>query len=384
MTLAAADRPAEKSVCFIIDNHSAERGQNLAASLGLPTVNIGHADGRPRSPQADMVIDCDLHRPENILALKRLFAAGFGQGLRVFVVDRGRKNRPACVQAEALGATRIVAREQALKDLLQAQIVPRLGLPGASKAARLAQSPAGASIAAASEALASLFDGVLSDQPIVMESLTAASENILAGINDAGTSNWLSTVRDHHQGTFQHCLLVAGVAGSYVRHVRLGKVPAVSLMNAAMLHDIGKAMVPLSILDKPEALNPAELAVMRGHPAAGYDFLLTQKDLSRVILDAVRHHHEYLDGSGYPDGIAGAEIAPLTRVLTVCDIFAALIELRPYKRTRTPAEAVAILAELVRAGKLDGDVVRNLAQAFDIWVPEDELLVIEKRPYLRA
>lgn len=204
MTLAAADRPAEKSVCFIIDSHSAERGQKLAASLGLPTVNIGHADGRPRSPQADMVIDCDLHRPENILALKRLFAAGFGQGLRVFVVERGRKNRPACVQAEALGATRIVAREQALKDLLQAQIVPRLGLPGASKAARLAQSPAGASIAAASEALASLFDGVLSDQPIAMESLTAASENILAGINDAGTSNWLSTVRDHHQGTFQH------------------------------------------------------------------------------------------------------------------------------------------------------------------------------------
>jgi HD-GYP domain-containing protein (c-di-GMP phosphodiesterase class II) len=71
-------------------------------------------------------------------------------------------------------------------------------------------------------------------------------------------------------------------------------------------------------------------------------------------------------------------------VLTVCDIFAALTEHRPYKPTQTPAEALAILACMVREGKLDGSIVRNLGQAFDIYIPTSDLAVAAKRPYLRA
>ena len=76
---------------------------------------------------------------------------------------------------------------------------------------------------------------------------------------------------------------------------------------------------------------------MRRHPVIGYDLL---KDIARHlgldILDGVRHHHEYLDGSGYPDGLTAPEISDLVRLLTIADIFAALIEVRPYRPAMSP------------------------------------------------
>src|SRR5450759_928337 len=100
---------------------------------------------------------------------------------------------------------------------------------------------------------------------------------------------------------------------------------------AATLHDIGKARIPLSILDKPGRLDPGEEDIMRRHPVIGYDLLKDISGISPEILDGVRHHHEYLDGSGYPDALMAPEISDPLRLLTISDIFAALIESRPYR-----------------------------------------------------
>lgn len=91
--------------------------------------------------------------------------------------------------------------------------------------------------------------------------------------------------------------------------------------------------------------------------------------MSPLVLDAVRHHHEALDGSGYPDQLRGAEIGPLTRILTVCDIFAALIETRPYKQTRTPQEAISMLVDMSISSKVDYAAVRTLGGSFGIPLP---------------
>ena len=355
----------------------------LAASLGLRANCLSRIDPSSLAETSDLIIDLNLHDLATVETLRRLLGRMPAMGLLVFLIN-DKRDRVGRVQAEALGATRVLERACAERELLRAQAVPRLDLPGPTTAARLAQTAEGRSIAAAGQELAKLFDGVLSDQPIDMDSLTSSSQQILSGIQDCGARPWLATVRAHHEGTFQHCLLVSGVAASYAQHVGMGQVPAIALLNAAMLHDIGKALVPLSILDKPAGLTPAEIAVIRRHPAAGYDYLTQHQDLPKLVLDAVRHHHEMLDGSGYPDGISGSAIQPLTRILTVCDIFAALTERRPYKRTQTPSEAVAVLADMARQGKLEASIVRNLAQAFDIWVPLQDLAPAEKRPYLRA
>jgi len=88
-----------------------------------------------------------------------------------------------------------------------------------------------------------------------------------------------------------------------------------------MFHDVGKAKIPLAILDKPGRLDDRERAVIETHPTAGYDALKATGGISSEILDAVRHHHEYLDGSGYPDALCAADICDIVRILTISDIF---------------------------------------------------------------
>jgi HD-GYP domain-containing protein (c-di-GMP phosphodiesterase class II) len=139
---------------------------------------------------------------------------------------------------------------------------------------------------------------------------------------------------------------------------RLGVLPTRlrRLRRAATLHDIGKARIPLAILDKPGRLDPEEEEIIKRHPAIGYDLLKGVRDVSAEILDGVRHHHEYLDGSGYPDGLSGSQISDLVRLLTISDIFAALVEARPYKPPMPRQDAYQILCGM--EGKLEGALVR--------------------------
>jgi HD-GYP domain-containing protein (c-di-GMP phosphodiesterase class II) len=125
-----------------------------------------------------------------------------------------------------------------------------------------------------------------------------------------------------------------------------------------MFHDIGKAKIPLAVLDKPGRLDADERAVIETHPVIGYEVLKSQKGVSSEILDAVRHHHEYLDGSGYPDKLGASEIGDLVRMLTISDIFAALIEYRSYKPTMPRETAYEILSDMGAKGKLEAPLVK--------------------------
>jgi HD-GYP domain-containing protein (c-di-GMP phosphodiesterase class II) len=127
---------------------------------------------------------------------------------------------------------------------------------------------------------------------------------------------------------------------------------------AATLHDIGKARIPLAILDKPGRLDPGEEDIMRQHPVIGYDLLKDIPGISSETLDAVKHHHEYLDGSGYPDALTAPQISDLVRLLTISDIFAALIESRQYRAAMPREDAYKILCDM------DGRLETSLVKAF--------------------
>src|SRR3954452_1245187 len=123
-----------------------------------------------------------------------------------------------------------------------------------------------------------------------------------------------------------------------------------------MLHDIGKARIPLSILEKPDRLDQDEMALMRKHPEYGLEALGANCALPPEMLDMVVHHHELLDGSGYPHGLMGNEISDLVRIMTISDIFGALIERRSYKPPLSGEAAYQILTDM--GSKLDVDLVR--------------------------
>jgi putative nucleotidyltransferase with HDIG domain len=202
-----------------------------------------------------------------------------------------------------------------------------------------------------------VFASVFSGGPIEMKSVEAAGAVLVGSIEADGLAQWIDAVRTHHSQTYQHCLLVTGVAVEFGRHLGFSSADRQRLALAGLLHDVGKAAIPLAILEKPAPLDQDELSVMRQHPALGFKSLRGTRGLDPGILDIVVSHHELLDGSGYPRGLAGAELSDLVRMITIADIYGALIENRAYKAPMTPQAAYEVLENM--GGKLDADLLRE-------------------------
>jgi cyclic di-GMP phosphodiesterase len=137
-----------------------------------------------------------------------------------------------------------------------------------------------------------------------------------------------------------------GMTGEDLKELRLG----------CLLHDIGKVAVPDSILLKAGRLNPQEIEIMRQHPVTGEKICAPLKSL-RSVLPIIRHHHERMDGTGYPDGLFGEEIPLKARILQVADVYDALISDRPYREALSTREALKILHEEAMYGWLDASLV---------------------------
>ena len=191
-----------------------------------------------------------------------------------------------------------------------------------------------------------MFSAIKRGNAINLADAENVTSQIIANIAQDGLSAWLDNVRRYHEGTFQHCLLVTGVAIGFALETKFAEPDIKRLGIAATLHDVGKAQIPLSILDKPGRLDPAEDEIMKRHPVLGYELLKDIPGISLEVLDGVRHHHEYLDGSGYPDGLPAGQITDLVRLLTISDIFAALIESRPYRPPMSRRDAYKILCDM--------------------------------------
>ena len=125
---------------------------------------------------------------------------------------------------------------------------------------------------------------------------------------------------------------------------------------ACLLHDVGKVAVPDEILLKPGALNARETEIVRQHPVIGENICAPLKSL-RNILPVIRHHHERMDGSGYPDGLRGHEIPLMARILQIADIYDALITDRPYRDALSSEEALETLSREAGYGWLDASLV---------------------------
>jgi putative two-component system response regulator len=127
-------------------------------------------------------------------------------------------------------------------------------------------------------------------------------------------------------------------------HNGLSSAELDAVYRGAMIHDIGKIGVPDAVLLKPDKLDAGEWAQMKLHPLIGEQIARPLRSAA-TLLPIIRHHHEQIDGQGYPDGLRGDEISLPARIVAICDAFDAIISDRPYRRGRTQAEALAILDE---------------------------------------
>lgn len=158
-----------------------------------------------------------------------------------------------------------------------------------------------------------------------------------------------------------------GLSETDLNHLRIG----------AMLHDIGKIGLRDWLLRKPESLTEAEYEdEVRRHPVIGATILEPLR-YPHDIMSMVRHHHERLDGSGYPDGLSGNQIPLLTRIISVADIYDALRYDRPYRKGAAPEQVLAYLLSLANDGKLDIAVVDALTRLDnDILAPMNQAMLL--------
>jgi putative two-component system response regulator len=155
-----------------------------------------------------------------------------------------------------------------------------------------------------------------------------------------------------------HCERLALNAAELGRHLSLDEDSIVALRRGGFLHDLGKIAVPDEILKKGSDLTPEEWIIMKQHPVTGENICKPLKSL-KLVLPIIRHHHEHMDGSGYPDGLRAGEIPLLPRILQVIDVYDALRTARPYKPALGHDQSVQTMLEKARQGLLDADLVNE-------------------------
>jgi putative two-component system response regulator len=212
-------------------------------------------------------------------------------------------------------------------------------------------------------------DDFITKPPNKMELIARTKSLIkLKKLNDNLTSieyvlfSLARTVEAKDEYTQGHVERVSKLAITLGKKMELSDREMEALRYGGILHDIGKIAVPGDILNKPGPLSPEEWEVMKNHPVAGYNICLPLKKNLGYALEVIRHHHEKLDGSGYPDGLKNEEISATARIMAVVDIYDALVTDRPYREGMPLEKAVEILKQEANSGKLDKVVVGHLIE----------------------
>jgi len=166
--------------------------------------------------------------------------------------------------------------------------------------------------------------------------------------------------------TYMHSVAVCALMTALASELGLAPEQIRSAGLAGLLHDIGKMAVPAAILNKPGSLSDAEFSSVRAHAAAGHRMLLEVDDVDPAVLDVCLHHHEKLDGSGYPAGLQGAQISLYARMGAICDVYDAITSNRPYKQGWCPADSLRRMAAW-RGGHLDAQLFAAFVKCLGIY-----------------
>ena len=356
MTASVSPSPVRRRLLLASDrsDHSLELA-GILSKVGEVEI-IGTAD-IPDTPGeiSGIIVDINLRSAEAVQRVRnRLRAAAYETVPRLFVLADALHH--GSMQAWALGATDTIARPFESRGVLQRI---RAAFPDPHDEDLTASGKAlNRGVEAAHAVMVRIFEGLPTGVPLTFNDVMQAESAILKAIRRSSLREWLAAVGRHHNNSYRHCLFVTGFAVAFAQHLGMRDEDQRRLTRAALVHDVGKAFTPVAILDKPGKLTDAEMTEMRKHPRLGFEALAGQGSFPRETLDVVLHHHEYLDGTGYPDGLKGDEISDIVRLMTIVDIHAALVERRAYRLPFTHAKAFEMMEQM--GDKLD----QQLLQAF--------------------
>jgi len=281
-------------------------------------------------------------------------------GVEACVIDTARgldvlPERPQPAEPEPVAAPPVLAPAEAPAILTQAT-----SMAGEMKRAV-------ATMSRSKQAVKALFSEVrLGNAVDATECLPLVDEIAGSVWRNPGALVSLARLKTHDDYTYMHSVAVCALMVSLARQLGLDEAKTRDAGLAGLLHDLGKAMMPSEVLNKPGKLTDAEFTIMKSHPTRGHELLLEGGTATEGALDVCLHHHEKMDGSGYPHGLRGDQISLLAKMGAVCDVYDAITSDRPYKNGWDPAESIRKMAEW-RGGHFDDVVFQAFVKSVGIY-----------------
>ena len=225
------------------------------------------------------------------------------------------------------------------------------------------------------QAVMSMFREARLGKAVDAESCLPLVEEISASVlRNPGAMVSLARLKTQDEYTYMHSVAVCALMVALGRDSGLDEDECRAAGLAGLMHDLGKALMPLEVLNKPGKLTDDEFAVMRSHPERGHELLLEGRGASPEVLDVCLHHHERMDGTGYPHKLPGESITRIARMGAICDVYDAITSNRPYKRGWDPAESIARMASW--KGHFDPDLFKRFVKSLGIY-PVGSLVRLE-------
>ena len=200
------------------------------------------------------------------------------------------------------------------------------------------------------------------------------AEACLPLVNEITSSVWrnpgalisLARLKTHDDYSYMHSVAVCALMVALSRQLGQSEAQARDAGMAGLLHDMGKAMMPLEVLNKPGKLTVAEFELIKSHPARGHELLLGGA-APPMALDVCLHHHERPDGKGYPFGLAEGVLSLDAKMGAVCDVYDAITSNRPYKAGWDPADSISRMSEWSKAGQFDPKVFLAFLKSLGVY-----------------
>lgn len=200
---------------------------------------------------------------------------------------------------------------------------------------------------------------------------TSGARQLVEEISDSVARNpgaliSLARLKTADDYTYMHSVAVCAMMVSLAKQLGLDEEQTRLAGLAGLMHDLGKALMPMDVLNKPGKLSEAEFNIIKTHPVEGHRMLLTGSDVDPLVLDVCLYHHEKTDGSGYPKGLKDEEISLFAKMGAVCDVYDAITSNRPYKLGWDPAESLRKMAEWAQ-GHFDAKVFQAFVKSLGIY-----------------
>ncbi|WP_333804333.1 HD-GYP domain-containing protein [Sulfurospirillum sp.] len=208
-----------------------------------------------------------------------------------------------------------------------------------------------------------LFDAWIrhkEDKYIPIEAIDIVVEELVSVMNqERVTLSKFNDFLDEHDSLAAHFVKVAFFASVIGSQIGIDMSDQKKLVLSAILHDVGKCELDESLLKKPDFLNEDEVQKVQTHSEASVNLVKRSGIKDRIILNAIKEHHERLDGSGYPHGMNGSRISPFAKIIAICDMFDALITIKPYRGAYSTYNALSLIRDESK-NRLDADYVKLL------------------------